>query len=128
MDITKAKRATPGRIRTVHPLGDADQDFFVEMEELSESEQSAILDKVGYMPGTNKATMSKLDKVTRIAIKRRIKNFGGLVENGVELECTDENKLKFKDIIVEVDSEEKSLWQLCVEAESALKDEESKNS
>jgi hypothetical protein len=128
MEIKNTFRATPGKIRTVHPLGDADPDFFVEIEEISDTEANKILDRHGYMPGTRGATMTKLEKVTRDNIRRRVRNFGGLTENGAELDATDANKLRFLEIITEVDGEEKNLWTLTVEAEQNAKEDERKNS
>jgi hypothetical protein len=128
MEITNARQATPGRVRTVLPLGETDPDFKVELIELSDSEQAAIFDRHNYSPGSRSATVAKLNKVTRDIVKKRIVSFEGLTEHGVELDVTDANKLKFLSTEVEYDGETKVLWQLVVEAEETQKAEEVKNS
>jgi len=126
MDKKNGRRATPGRVRTVKPFGDADN-MAVDLVELSDGEQAAILDRHGYMPGRKDATAAKLNRVTRDTVLKRITGWDDYTADGAPVEVNDKAKLDFLIEMYVVDSEEKSLWQLCVEAEQRQKEDEEKN-
>lgn len=127
MEITKLTTASPGRTRTVHPVPELDPEFSVTLRELSDAEQARIYDKHNYMPGRKDATMQKLARITQDVIRQRVVGWTNFTENGAELECEGDAKLRLYATEVYIDGENKTLWQLAIEAEQRQKVEEQKN-
>jgi hypothetical protein len=119
--------ASPGRTRAVYPVPDLDPEFSVTLRELSDTEQARVYDKHNYMPGRKDATMQKLARITQDVIRLRVVDWTNFTENGEEIECQADNKLKLYSTEIYVDGENKTLWQLAVEAEQRQKVEEQKN-
>jgi hypothetical protein len=79
------------------------------------------------MPGRKDATMQKLARITQDVIRLRVVDWTNFTENGEEIECQADNKLKLYSTEIYVDGENKTLWQLAIEAEQRQKVEEQKN-
>jgi hypothetical protein len=127
LEITRFTTAAPGRTRTVFPVPDLDPDFSVTLRELSDAEQARIYDKNNYMPGRKDATMQKLARITQDAIRQRVVDWSNFTENGQAIACEGDQKLKLYSTEVYIDGENKSLWQLALEAEQRQKVDEQKN-
>jgi hypothetical protein len=128
MEITKLVAVSSGRTRTVTPLPDIDPEFTITTREISDAELSKIYDRHAFQPGRkDKAAMQKLAKVTRDVIKSRVVGWNNFTRNGEPIECDEESKALLYEHSLVIDGDEKTVWQLVVEAEQRQKEDESGN-
>lgn len=128
MDTSTLVAVTPGRTRTVFPLPDMDPDFSVTTRELGDDELAKIYGRHNYNPGRKDPhAMEKLTRVSREIVQLRVVGWANFTDRGQPIACEGKNKLLLYDRAVVIDAEEKTLWQLVLEAELAQKEAEQKN-
>jgi hypothetical protein len=137
MDLQKAVQATAGRSRTVHPLdnkerfnGYYDPDFSVTVREESSQDAAKRWDRFKWNPAHLKDPRynEKSMRVAEQSVIDLVTGWENFTDNGVPIECTDENKQMLVTSLIPVDDDFKSLWQLSQEAITEQKQEEAKNS
>jgi hypothetical protein len=136
MDIENSSQAEPGRVRTVHPLADAerfgkfyDPDFSVSVKEESNKESAARWDKSKWNPAHLKDPNYNVKsmKVAEQSVVDLVTAWSNFTKGGVPIECTDENKPLLVTTLIPVDDDFRSLWQLTNESIAEQKKEEAKN-
>jgi hypothetical protein len=106
------RKQDTSRTRTIYPLPELDPNFSVELRKLTSAQVNAIYDRHGYNERHGR-TMAKLEKVLRDVVKASVVRVNGATQNGVPLDPeADETKLLLLEVPVEVDGEQKVLWDV----------------
>ncbi len=109
-------------------LNEGNDKEWVDIVKLSDAESNRIYDRNKYMPGAKGATMDRASKVAREYVQARVVDWGGFTHKGVEVPCTNENKLMLLDTMgLDADGEKTNLWRILSDKFDALEDADAKN-
>lgn len=118
--------------RMVQPFYD-DPDVVVELKALSSAEQGQVWDLCGIrINSPEKNTWAKWEKANRETVRRQIIGWKGFTDNGKELLCNDDTKLrvidaKFKVTGADGEPTRKPLWAILNEKFEELEEADEKN-
>ena len=100
------------------------------VRKLSDAETYRIYDRNKFMPGVaDKATMASAAKVMQQIVQSSVTEWKGFTdETGIDLPCTDENKLLLIDTILDGEEGEKTtLWHVIAKKFGDEEEAERKN-
>lgn len=117
----------------VKPLPDTHPEVEVTLVRLTTAEVQDVWTQCGIRPDPKLQTWAQWTKATKIIIRREVKSWKGFTENGKELPCNDQTKMRLLDRMLRITNVEtgeemrRPLWRLINDALDKTDEEEEKN-